>query len=315
MKELHEILEAPDVPSLLELQNSFLEIFKGYDVSFKRYFLSSAAQRREFPEETVPVSYIVQPPLDGNSVAVWIYLVKDPEIELLWKSGAVSSLDGSENQTREILEEYELELLSRGLSFRENCVRTWFFVHDIDNNYAGMVKARRENFESENLIPSTHYIASTGICGNPVTEGALVQMDALSVCGDFSQRYLYAPAYLNPTYEYGVTFERGVRLDFGGNRMIFISGTASIDNRGRVVHVGDVVAQTFRMWQNVEALLAEGGSGWEDVQMMLVYLRNAEDYSLVAPLFEERFPGGTYVILQAPVCRPDWLIEMECIAC
>lgn len=78
-------------------------------------------------------------------------------------------------------------------------------------------------------------------------------------CPRGSSNNLYARDYLNPTYEYGVTFERGVRVDYGDRSHIFISGTASIDNRGRVVHAGDVRRQTERMWENVEALLREGG--------------------------------------------------------
>ena len=38
------------------------------------------------------------------------------------------------------------------------------------------------------------------------------------------------------------------------------------------------------------------------------------DYDLVCKLFEERFPKKPYVIVQAPVCRPSWLVEMECMA-
>lgn len=72
--------------------------------------------------------------------------------------------------------------------------------------------------------------------------------------------------------------------------------------------------QTLRMWENVEKLLEEAGNKWSDVKQILVYLRNAEDYAVVAPMFKDKFPHTPYIILKAPVCRPDWLIEMECIA-
>ena len=246
-----------------------------------------------------------------------VTVVKYSDTEFVWSAGLTSGLLGSEDQTRDILLEYESFLRERGLSLEANCIRTWFFCYDIDNNYAGLVKARRENFLGEGLTPATHYIASTGICGTPCSDsrpGPMVQMDALSVRGSFSQRYLYAPTHLNPTYEYGVTFERGVRLDFPAlPPHVLISGTASIDNRGAVLHVGDVAAQTLRMWENVEVLLAEGGACWSDVKMILVYLRNASDYGVVAPMFADKFADTPYVILLAPVCRPDWLIEMECL--
>ena len=47
-------------------------------------------------------------------------------------------------------------------------------------------------------------------------------------------QFLYAPTHLNPTYEYGVTFERGTAVTYGDRKQIFISGTASIDNKGEI---------------------------------------------------------------------------------
>ncbi|MEE1288891.1 MAG: Rid family hydrolase, partial [Bacteroidaceae bacterium] len=95
---------------------------------------------------------------------------------------------------------------------------------------------------------------------------------------------------------------------------VYISGTASIDNRGEVVHVGDIRKQTLRMWENVEKLLEEAGMTMEHCAQIIVYLRDTADYKLVNQMFAERFPEIPTVITLAPVCRPTWLIEMECIA-
>ena len=314
MKEIHKILEDVNVPSLLAKERAQLSSHPGYTVSFRRFFLSDRKQMDEFPKMEGPVSFIVQPPLDGNTIAEWLFLTADTGTELIWTAGAVSAHGSSEEQTRDILEKYGSDLEAHGLNMADNCIRTWFFVHDIDNNYAGLVKARREDFALRGLRPDTHFLASNGICGTPVVEGATVQMDALAVRGDFDQHYLYARTHMNPTYEYGVTFERGVCVDFEGSRHTLISGTASIDDKGEIVHPGDIAAQTLRMWDNVSALLQEAGAGWRDVVMMLVYLRNADDYATVAPLFAGRFHAIPYVVTLAPVCRPGWLIEMECVA-
>jgi enamine deaminase RidA (YjgF/YER057c/UK114 family) len=128
------------------------------------------------------------------------------------------------------------------------------------------------------------------------------------------QHYLYAKPNLNPTYEYGVTFERGTHIEYGDRSHVFISGTASINNRGEVMHVGDIRLQTYRMWENVETLLAEGGMQFSDVMHLVVYLRDTGDYEVVSEMFKERFPDIPTVITLAPVCRPTWLIEMECVA-
>ena len=72
--------------------------------------------------------------------------------------------------------------------------------------------------------------------------------------------------------------------------------------------------QTYRMWENVEALLAEADTTFDDVAQIIVYLRDTGDYDTVRQLFDSRFPHTPCVITLAPVCRPTWLIEMECLA-
>lgn len=313
--EIHNIICAADVPTLLEKEALFVASHPGYDVSVKRYFLSSIEQKERIKPASGHESYVIQPVLGEDKVAVWIMLIRDCPVELVWHTNLYSNAEGPEAQTADILNSYEADLAASGLDISEHCVRTWFFVDDIDNNYSGVVKARRDNFESLGMTKYTHYLASTGIGGGSVYKGSCVQMDALAIKGDFSQHYLYAPENFNPTHEYGVTFERGVVVDYGGTSHVLISGTASINNRGEIVHPGDVRSQTLRMLENVEALLSEAGIGWKDVQMMVVYLRNADDYAAVSPVFRNRFdaPGIPYVITHAPVCRPGWLIEMECI--
>ena len=64
----------------------------------------------------------------------------------------------------------------------------------------------------------------------------------------------------------------------------------------------------------VEALLAEAECTYDDVSEMVVYLRDLADYELVKEMYEERFKDKSYVIVLAPVCRPGWLVEMECMA-
>ena len=101
--------------------------------------------------------------------------------------------------------------MEQGCKLADNCIRTWFFVQNVDVNYAGVVKARNEVFITQNLTEKTHYISSTGIGGRHADPKVSVLMDTYAVDGIKSGQvhFLYAPAYLNPTYEYGVSFERG----------------------------------------------------------------------------------------------------------
>ena len=306
--------------------------FSGARYVLKRYFLSDSTNQVPLmrQEQDVSLSIIQQQPLDGSKIAVWVYLQRGTEIRNengmvvsehngyrhLWKMGLHQHNGDSYSQTENVLIQYEEMLQQFGATLADNCIRTWFFVRDVDTQYAGMVKARKMNFIEQGLTHETHYIASTGIGGNPADTRALIQMGTYALQGfePKQQHYLYARTHLNPTYEYGVTFERGTCMEYGDRAHTFISGTASIDNQGNVLHVGDVVKQTERMWENVTALLAEADMTFDDVMQNVVYLRDTADYEVVRRMFQERFPNIPTIIALAPVCRPTWLIEMECIA-
>ncbi len=301
-------------------------------IAMQRYFLSDATnQAIYFQEEpSANTSLIQQPPLDGSKVALWMYLIETKNIEnwegthvvklnkytLLFDLGMQSNHGTSAEQTTTLLEDYEKRLAHWNATIADNCIRTWFYVRDVDIQYAGMVKARKENFTREGLTHETHYIASTGIQGLPSDPKSIIQLGAMALLGacPSQQRYLYGATHLNPTYEYGVTFERGTAIDFGDRTHAYISGTASINNRGEVVHIGDIIGQTNRMMENVEVLLAETDMNAKDVAQIIVYLRDICDYTTVKPMIEKRFKNVPMVITVAPVCRPEWLIEMECIA-
>lgn len=305
---------------------------QGAKIIFKRYFVSDATNQKPLmkQENADAVSLIQQPPLDGSKIAVWLYLAKEMEVVAkegcmtashngythIYKMGMHEHNGDSATQTESLLLDYEETLAKFNATLADNCIRTWFFVRDVDTQYAGMVKARRENFTEQGLTEKTHYIASTGIGGLPADTRSLVQLGTYALTGheQTQVRYLYAPDYLNPTYEYGVTFERGTCVEYGDRAEIYISGTASIDNKGNVLHLGDIQKQTFRMMENVNALLAEAESGFQDIAQIIVYLRDVSDYATVKAIFDEKFPDIPCVITLAPVCRPTWLIEMECIA-
>lgn len=80
-----------------------------------------------------------------------------------------------------------------------------------------------------------------------------------------------------------------------------------------MVYPGNIRKQTERMWENVETLLKEADCTFEDLGQMIVYLRDIADYAVVKAMYDKRFPHTPKVFVHAPVCRPGWLIEMECM--
>ena len=312
-----------------------LEDLKDAKPVFKRYFLSDATNQQPVMgmDDSCTVSCIQQPPLDGSKVAMWMYLQRGTEVcptadrlrstimrhngyEHIWTMGMTLGEGSSYGQTEALLTNYAELLGEHGMTLEDNCIRTWFFVRDVDTQYRGLVVARWENFTLHGLTPETHYIASTGIGGNPSDPKALIQLGCYALKGfkPEQQRYLYATTHLNRTSDYGVTFERGTLLQFGDRNHAIISGTASINNKGEVMHVGDIEKQTYRMWENVETLLQEAGMTMDNAMQLIVYLRDGADYETVSRMFREKYPNIPTVFTLAPVCRPTWLIEMECMA-
>ena len=126
---------------------------------------------------------------------------------------------------------------------------------------------------------------------------------------------------LNEAYAYGSAFSRGMRIDLNGLTILLISGTASIDDEGRTVHVGDLRAQTRRTFDNITGLLASEGATWHDVVRTTCYLRDIErDYKEFneerTAFYQEQMlnplPASTGI--QVILCRPDLLVEIEAIA-
>ena len=312
---------------------------------WKHFFVSDAVNQSPYLTKSADeaVSVVQQPPLNGSKASLWLYLVEHAQLSIdaegvaemkrphythlfntqLHERSTVESKSplmalpsSSGYQTDQLLNRYAQSLSRHGCTLAHNCIRTWIYVQDIDVQYAGMVTARREFFVREGLTPQTHFIASTGIEGRYVYPDVLVHMDAYAIAGiePAQIKYLHAPTHLNPTHEYGVTFERGTAVDYGDRRHIFISGTASINNQGEIVHPLDVAQQTNRTFENVQALLAEADASMTDVISMIVYLRDTADYAVVNRYLDIHYPTIPRLILLAPVCRPGWLVEVECIA-
>lgn len=312
---------------------------------FRRIYLSdvlnqAAMLRRggllpEAGDDPVAVSVVQQPPLPGAKIALLAHHITDPAglrkqrigprhvlvekngARHLWTTrlcaGADSGPVSAEAQTRAVFEELIGALANNRASLRRNCVRTWIFVKDIDVFYPGMVQSRRALFAEQGLTRDTHYIAATGIEGACAHRFDVVAMDAYSQL-DLAPGQL---SYLNdfdrlcPTHRYGVTFERGARVSYRDRSHYFISGTASIDHAGQVLHEGDVGAQLDRALGNVEALLQAGSARLEDLLYLIVYLRDRTDFASVHGRLAERLPGLPALLVEGVVCRPEWLVEVE----
>jgi enamine deaminase RidA (YjgF/YER057c/UK114 family) len=310
---------------------------------FRRVFLSDILNQadlvrksRLFPgpaESPVAVSLVQQMPLPGGKIALLAYhiqgrsslgkrrlskdhlLVKRNKLSHLWSTG-LTAAGGAQEQTRGVFNGLARALKSQGGALRDNCVRTWLYLKNVDVFYQGMVDARRTLFIREGLTGKTHYIASTGIEGACGVQFGLVALDAYSVLGLDPRQVSYLNDFsrLCPTRDYNVTFERGTRIAYADRVHYFISGTSSIDAAGRTLYPGDVLRQLARACGNIGALLKSGGAALADLTHLIVYLRDPADQPRVQGYLNANFPGLPVAVVQGAVCRPSWLVEVEGLA-
>ncbi|MFQ5633310.1 MAG: Rid family hydrolase [bacterium] len=142
--------------------------------------------------------------------------------------------------------------------------------------------------------------------------------------GILNRRAVHAPGVLNEAYDYfprPSSFSRALRFDLNGYSILLISGTASVDEKGRSVHVGDFRAQCWRTYRNISEILATEKMSWHDIVRTTCYLRDIErDYNdfneirtaFFAWLGLDPLPASTGI--QARLCREDLLVEIEAIA-
>jgi 2-iminobutanoate/2-iminopropanoate deaminase len=137
------------------------------------------------------------------------------------------------------------------------------------------------------------------------------------------KRAVTALDVLNEAYDYAhpSSFSRGLRVEMPGASMLYLSGTASVDENGRTIHPGDFEAQCFRTYRNLTRLLAAEGASWHDVVRTTCYLRDIErDYDrfndirtmFMTSIGLDPLPASTGV--QTRLCRSDLLVEIEAIA-
>ena len=308
-------------------------------LQYCKVFLSdSQNQIKEFEESLLyqeflkgtNLTIVEQTPLNGSKASLLIKTTDDTT-PILFHSLRLTEEEAkgknSYEQTRLLFNKYLKTIEGTDMTMERNLVRTWIYVTNIDVNYQGVVEARNDIFDKEGLTADTHYIASTGIGGATPVRHAAVAIDFLTVPNikEEDKKYLQALEHLNPTHEYGVAFERGTRLTLPTHTLhpegsqqfkqqYFISGTASIDKHGDVVYEGDIVRQTGRLLENIGALLKDGDATMNDIRYFIIYLRDISDYHTVEILMNQFYPQIPHIIVEAKVCRPGWLIEMECIA-
>jgi 2-iminobutanoate/2-iminopropanoate deaminase len=128
---------------------------------------------------------------------------------------------------------------------------------------------------------------------------------------------------LNEAYAYAKpsSFSRALRIQLKDVAILLVSGTASIDEHGVSVHIGDIRRQLERTFRNISGLLESEQASWHDVVRTTCYLRdiqrdfdafNEERTAFYRRLGLDPLPASTDI--EVALCRPELLVEIEAIA-
>ena len=304
-----------------------------------------AFRQRGVPDDHLPVvSYVEQPPCTpGQAFELQAYALVPQSSQM----ASVSTVPGSGNCPNAKLVELNgyRHLYARGITgngqdgqpcgtFREQCdvmfttaaellgrqnacfrdvLRTWCYLDNIDRDYHELNISRDDFFQREEVrrLP-----ASTGIRGGLYPPNFLCGLDLYALLNPQGATIdVMHCTTLNEAPAYGSSFSRGMKVCLPEKTVLFISGTASVDELGITAHVGDSRRQIERMLLNVEKLLAPHGASFNNLVQVISYLKSPDDLDLFRAIVTRwglaEMPNS---IVQAALCRPDLLCEMEAIA-
>jgi chorismate lyase / 3-hydroxybenzoate synthase len=126
-------------------------------------------------------------------------------------------------------------------------------------------------------------------------------------------------AYRYPR-EYGPTPPSFSRAMLASDRLVMISGTASIVGHASR-HRGDVRAQLDETFTNLANVLQRAAGAAPGIttrlgpqSLLKIYLRDETLLPEVHDFLRERVPSQTqYIVLHADVCRSELLVEIDCL--
>jgi enamine deaminase RidA (YjgF/YER057c/UK114 family) len=225
----------------------------------------------------------------------------------------------AQEETRRTLIAVELLLARLGWSFTQ-IQRTWFYLDRILDWYGDFNHIRNATFRRLGMLDRglpTPIPASTGIRGRSVM-GGFCTLDLIATAPIDRRRHVarrLTHREQNEATDYGSSFARGLELDLESCRYVFVSGTASIDDLGMSVCVGDFEAQTRRTLAAVRSLLATADAEIGDIRQATAFLKRAEDLDAYLRILEDEGISSLPIVCTlADVCRDELLFELDATA-
>jgi enamine deaminase RidA (YjgF/YER057c/UK114 family) len=222
------------------------------------------------------------------------------------------------DQVRGILKRAEDILIRNGASYKD-VARTWFYLSDILDWYPEFNEARNRRYAEFGIMPGPGdrrllLPASTGI-GADASSGAAASMNLLAVVenGDRTVpvRKLTNRGQLD-AFRYGAAFSRGAVIEEKDVKLIEVSGTAAIDERGVSLYPGDIRSQIICTLDKIETLLGQEGAGLADICAATVFVKRPEHAEVFRQVAVDRgLADLPAVCVVADVCREELLFEID----
>jgi 2-iminobutanoate/2-iminopropanoate deaminase len=101
-----------------------------------------------------------------------------------------------------------------------------------------------------------------------------------------------------------------------GARTLWLSGQIPLDPATGELVAGDVAAQTARVMENLRAVLAAAGAGFEHVVKCTIYLADLADFAKVNEVYGRSFPGDppARATVQVAALPRGARVEIEAVA-
>ena len=112
--------------------------------------------------------------------------------------------------------------------------------------------------------------------------------------------------------DYGSAFSRASRASSPAGQTVFVSGTASIDEKGETTHIGDAEGQIETTIENVRAVLHDMNCADGDVVQAIAYCKTT-DVEGVFEEFKKRL-DWPWITVVCDICRDELLFEIEATA-
>lgn len=206
----------------------------------------------------------------------------------------------------------------QGMTAR-NIIRTWIYFPRILHWYKRFNKIRARFFKEFGLISGNkaYLPASTGIQGRgrPKEEIFLDLVAFVLKKKHIGSASIMRSNRQNEARKYGATFSRGVEIKTDNSSLLHISGTASINPRGKTIYLHDEQGQITETLINIGALLETRNACLKDIVLTAAYCKNKKTYERFREITKylglDEIP---FVPVYADVCRDDLLFEVDGIA-